>query len=138
MAASASILSLDDARAARRKSPETHAPSNPQFIVQHGPQPGTRRVVAYATGKPVDDTVYTDADDNAPFELRDRLNAEAEIDARLARLPREAHVLAHFESAETLELMARILKARAAGDTAGFEDLVAEFDAAYPEATAGR
>lgn len=52
------------------------APSaNPRFIVQHG-APGTRRVVSVATGKPVNDIVYTDADGNKPFTLRDRLNAQ--------------------------------------------------------------
>jgi hypothetical protein len=51
------------------------APDVPAFIVQPGSEPGTRRVVAVESGKPVNDTVYTDADGNAPFGLRDRLNA---------------------------------------------------------------
>lgn len=49
----------------------------PAYIVQHGHQAGTRRVVSVKTGRPVNDVVYTDADGAAPFELRDRLNAEA-------------------------------------------------------------
>lgn len=52
------------------------APSaNPRFIVQHGHEAGTRRVIEASTGKPVNDIVYTDADGQAPFLLRDRLNA---------------------------------------------------------------
>ena len=51
------------------------APDVPAFIVQPGSEPGTRRVVAVATSKPVNDIVYTDEDGNAPFDLRDQLNA---------------------------------------------------------------
>lgn len=51
------------------------APDVPAFIVQPGREANTRRVVAVSTGKPVNDTVYTDADGNAPFDLRDQLNA---------------------------------------------------------------
>lgn len=51
------------------------SPDVPAFIVQPGTEAGTRRVVAVSTGKPVNDTVYTDADGNAPFDLRDQLNA---------------------------------------------------------------
>lgn len=51
------------------------APDVPAFIVQPGAEPGTRRVVAVSTGKPVNDVVYTDTDGNAPFDLRDELNA---------------------------------------------------------------
>jgi hypothetical protein len=51
------------------------APAPPAFIVQHGAA-GHRKVVSVATGESVDGRDYTDEDGNAPFELRDRLNAE--------------------------------------------------------------
>ena len=113
------------------------APQNPRFMVQHGSTSGTRRVVSYATGKPVNETVYTDADGNAPFDLRDRLNAEAEIDDRLARLPRQDKLIVFFGSAETQQLMADILAADGLDAAAWLADLVDEFDRAFTEATAG-
>lgn len=132
------IVDLSHARATRRKSPEPHTPSNPRFIVQHGRQPGTRRVVSVKTGKPVNDIVYTDADGAAPFELRDKLNAEAAIDERLARLPRQVRLATFFESAETQQLLADMATAQEHGASDWFDDLVEEFDRQYAEATAGR
>lgn len=131
------IVDLAEARANRRKNTDSHAPSEPRFIVQHGSKPGTRRVVSYATGKPVNETVYTDADGNAPFDLRDRLNAEAEIDDRLARLPRLDKLVVFFGSAETQQRMADMLTAYAEGAFFWFAELVDEFDRDYTEATAG-
>lgn len=140
MAASASIVDLSQARATQRESPDPHAPSTPRFIVQQGREAGTRRVVSYATGRPVNDAVYTDADGNAPFDLRDRLNAEAaaEIDTRVTRLPRQEHLLALFRSAETQRIMSDILEADARDAAYWLGELVDEFDAAYTEATADR
>jgi hypothetical protein len=131
------IVDLSQARATRRKSPDSHAPS-PRFIVQYGSKPGTRRVVSYATGEPVNETVYTDADGKAPFELRDKLNAEAEIDERLARLPRLDKLIVLFESADTQQLLADMREAQQQGAMAWLTELVEDFDRAYAEATAGR
>jgi len=132
------IVDLEEARATRRKNPASHAPQNPQFIVQHAEQPGTRRVVSVKTGKPVTDTVYTDADGTAPFDLRDTLNAEAAIDERLAQLPRQVRLATFFESAETQQLLADMREAQEQRAMAWFDELVEEFDRGYAEATARR
>ena len=131
------IVDLDEARATRRRSASPQAPSNPQFIVQHS-GPGECRVVSIKTGNPVNDVVYTDADGKAPFELRDRLNADAAIDERLRRLPRVDRLIVLFESADTQQLLADMSTAQEHGATAWLAELVEEFDRAYADAVASR
>jgi hypothetical protein len=133
------IVDLAEARATRRKNTDSHAPSEPRFVVQHGSKPGTRRVVSAKTGRPANDVVYTDADGKAPFELRDKLNAEAEIDERLAHtLSPDDHVIAYFESADTQEKLHALLTAYENGAMFTFMEFAVEIGRGVTEATAGR
>lgn len=75
MVASASILSLDEARATRRKTSDSHAPSNPRFIVRHA-WPCRYELVDNHASSTKASVVGEYANFDAARTERDRMNAE--------------------------------------------------------------
>lgn len=126
--------------ATRSRSAHASQDAPPRFIVQHT-TPGQHRVVDVQASSTATSVVAEYTDPESARDERDRRNAQywdlLEIDERLRRLPRQAHLLALFESAETQELMAQMLGAYQDGAMFRFVELVDEFDAAFTEAVAG-